>query len=61
MRQDLRDGINDLPERERRILLLRFYGNRTQSGVAGEIGISQMHVPRLLSRTVQRLRAAVEE
>jgi RNA polymerase sigma-B factor len=45
-----------LPERERRILLLRFFGGKTQTEIAVEIGISQMHVSRLLSRTLAELR-----
>jgi RNA polymerase sigma-B factor len=48
-----------LPERERRILAMRFYGNRTQTEIAGELGISQMHVSRLLSRALTWLREAM--
>jgi RNA polymerase sigma-B factor len=48
--------LTRLPARERRILQLRFYGNRTQSQIAAELGISQMHVSRLLSRTLASLR-----
>jgi RNA polymerase sigma-B factor len=55
-RQTLAPLLDELPERERTILLLRFFGNRTQTQIADEIGISQMHVSRLLSRTVARLR-----
>jgi len=46
-----------LPAREKRILLLRFFGNQTQSQIAAELGISQMHVSRLLARTLAQLRA----
>jgi RNA polymerase sigma-B factor len=45
-----------LPERERRILLLRFFGGLTQTEIGAQIGISQMHVSRLLSRTLEGLR-----
>ena len=45
-----------LDEREQRILTLRFYGNLTQSEIAEQIGISQMHVSRLLSRSLLKLR-----
>ncbi len=45
-----------LPERERTILLLRFWGNQTQSQIAQRLGISQMHVSRLLAATLHRLR-----
>lgn len=48
-----------LPARERRILALRFYGNRTQAEIAAELGISQMHVSRLLSRALAWLRAGM--
>lgn len=48
-----------LPPRERRILAMRFYGNYTQSDIAAEFGISQMHVSRLLSRTLTWLRQAM--
>jgi RNA polymerase sigma-B factor len=49
-------AIEELPERERRILSLRFVHDRTQSEIAEEVGISQMHVSRLLARTLERLR-----
>ena len=45
-----------IPARERRILILRFFGNMTQSQIAADIGISQMHVSRLLSQTLAKLR-----
>lgn len=48
--------MDELPARERQILLLRFFGNRTQSQIAEEIGISQMHVSRLISRSLATLR-----
>jgi RNA polymerase sigma-B factor len=48
--------LSRLPERERRILLLRFFAGMTQSQIAAEVGISQMHVSRLLARTLARLR-----
>ncbi|MEV0391581.1 SigB/SigF/SigG family RNA polymerase sigma factor [Polymorphospora rubra] len=48
-----------LPARERRILALRFYGNHTQAEIAAELGISQMHVSRLLSRALVWLREAM--
>ena len=48
--------IDDLPERERTILLLRFFGNKTQTQIAEQIGLSQMHVSRLLRATLDRLR-----
>ena len=45
-----------LPERERQILLLRFFANMTQSEIADRVGVSQMHVSRLLKRTLSDLR-----
>jgi RNA polymerase sigma-B factor len=47
---------NELPRREQRILILRFYGNLTQDDIAGRLGISQMHVSRLQARALARLR-----
>ncbi len=49
-----------LPERERHILYLRFFEDLTQSEIASVIGISQMHVSRLLSRSLARLKSLVE-
>jgi RNA polymerase sigma-B factor len=51
--------VRDLPERERTILLLRFFGNLTQTQIAEKIGISQMHVSRLLTRTLAQLRSGM--
>ncbi|QFU85523.1 SigB/SigF/SigG family RNA polymerase sigma factor [Amycolatopsis sp. YIM 10] len=48
--------IRDLPERERKILALRFVHNLTQTQIAEKIGVSQMHVSRLLARTLTQLR-----
>jgi RNA polymerase sigma-B factor len=53
--------VRELPERERTILLLRFFGNLTQTQIAEKIGISQMHVSRLLARTLQKLRDGMLE
>jgi RNA polymerase sigma-B factor len=55
-REALRPLLKKLPARERRILLLRFFGEMKQSQIADEIGISQMHVSRLLARTLVTLR-----
>ena len=48
-----------LPARERQMLAMRFYGNRTQAEIAAELGISQMHVSRMLSRALGWLREAM--
>jgi RNA polymerase sigma-B factor len=50
---------NDLPKRERRILAMRFYGNMTQTEIGERLGISQMHVSRLLARALGYLRDRV--
>ncbi|AEH08485.1 RNA polymerase, sigma 28 subunit, Sig B/F/G subfamily [Candidatus Protofrankia datiscae] len=55
-RESLKPLLEKLPPREKRILLLRFFGNMTQSQIATELGISQMHVSRLLARTLAQLR-----
>jgi RNA polymerase sigma-B factor len=47
---------NDLPEREQHILAMRFYGNMTQAQIGERLGISQMHVSRLLARALGYLR-----
>ncbi len=55
-RESLRPLLGQLPEREKKILLLRFFGGMTQSQIAEQVGISQMHVSRLLARTLAQLR-----
>ena len=55
-RQALRPILAELDERERTIVLLRFFGNMTQTQIAEKVGISQMHVSRLLAQTLDRLR-----
>jgi RNA polymerase sigma-B factor len=47
--------LDALPERERRIVFLRFFREMTQTEIADELGISQMHVSRLLAQTLERL------
>jgi RNA polymerase sigma-B factor len=54
----LRGSIGALPERERLILKLRFEQDLTQSEIATQVGVSQMHVSRLLRRSLDRLAAA---
>jgi RNA polymerase sigma-B factor len=60
-RASLAPEMAKLPERERTILFLRFFRGLTQSEIAERLGISQMHVSRLLNRTLTRLREALEE
>lgn len=52
--------IEQLPERERAILYLRFFGGKTQSQIAEQVGISQMHVSRLLARILSFLRQGMQ-
>ncbi|MBU2668526.1 RNA polymerase sigma factor SigF [Actinoplanes bogorensis] len=54
-------ALATLSEREQRIVALRFYGNLTQSQIADRIGISQMHVSRLLTRSLAKLRSELHE
>ncbi len=56
LRRDVQRLLTDLPEREQQILLMRFFGERTQSEIATRLGISQVHVSRVLSRTLAALR-----
>uniref|UniRef100_UPI000DD98EDF sigma-70 family RNA polymerase sigma factor n=1 Tax=Streptomyces triticisoli TaxID=2182797 RepID=UPI000DD98EDF len=53
--------LNELPDRERRILYLRFFEDRTQQQIASAVGISQMHVSRLLARCLAHLREALTD
>jgi RNA polymerase sigma-B factor len=53
--------LRKIPPRERRMLHLRFFKGMTQSEIAQELGISQMHVSRLLAKTLAQLRAGLED
>ncbi|HSL56266.1 MAG TPA: SigB/SigF/SigG family RNA polymerase sigma factor [Acidimicrobiales bacterium] len=55
----VRELVADLPEREREIIRLRFEERLSQSEIGERVGISQMHVSRLLRRTLGELRAKV--
>ncbi len=55
-RESLRPLLASLPERERQVLLLRFFESMTQTQIAERVGISQMHVSRLLAKSLARLR-----
>lgn len=59
-RELVRPLLAELPERERRIVAMRFFRGMTQTEIAGHLGISQMHVSRLLSRTLAWLRDRLE-
>jgi RNA polymerase sigma-B factor len=55
-RHMLRSGLTHLPAREREILHLRFYEGLTQREIARRVGVSQMHVSRLIRRSIESLR-----
>jgi RNA polymerase sigma-B factor len=59
--QSLAPLLSQLPPRERTIIMLRFFKNMTQSQIAAEVGISQMHVSRLLAKTLGQLREGLGE
>ena len=61
IRESIKPLLDRLDAREKRILLLRFFKNMTQSQIAEEIGVSQMHVSRLLTRTLEQLRTSLED
>jgi RNA polymerase sigma-B factor len=58
-RQALWQAVGKLPAREQKILILRFFGNLTQAEIAKTVGVSQMHVSRLLTQSLHRLRDAL--
>lgn len=55
-REAVRPEMRRLPEREQRILYMRFFRDMTQSSIAEHLGISQMHVSRLISHSCRQLR-----
>ncbi|MFI2791414.1 sigma-70 family RNA polymerase sigma factor, partial [Kitasatospora sp. NPDC018614] len=56
--ETLRPALLALPERERIIVIYRFFGELTQAEIAEKIGVSQMHVSRLLAQSLAKLRAS---
>lgn len=59
-REALRPLLASLPERERTVLVLRFFESLTQTQIAERVGISQMHVSRLLAKSLAQLRDQLE-
>ncbi|HEV7629000.1 MAG TPA: SigB/SigF/SigG family RNA polymerase sigma factor [Streptomyces sp.] len=59
-REAVKPYLQRLPERERQILYLRFFRGQTQAQIAQQLGCSQMHISRLISRTCEQLRRQVE-
>jgi len=60
-RATLTKVLRTLPDREREIVVLRYCGNLTQQQIADRVGVSQMHVSRLLTKTLARLRDELGE
>ncbi|MFI2200336.1 RNA polymerase sigma factor SigF [Streptomyces sp. NPDC020192] len=58
-RESVKPRLEALPERERAILYMRFFKDMTQSRIAEQLGISQMHVSRLINRCCHQLRDEV--
>lgn len=58
--QTLRPALAALPDRERKVVVLRFFEEMTQNEIAEVVGVSQMHVSRLLARALDRLHAFIE-
>jgi RNA polymerase sigma-B factor len=56
----LEPGLRALDERERKILHLRFFKGLTQSQIAQQVGISQMHVSRLIRRSLEKIREQID-
>jgi len=54
-------ALRALPARKRRILILSFYGERSQRGIADEVGLSQIHVSRLLREALEQVRSTLDE
>jgi RNA polymerase sigma-B factor len=61
LRMTIAPAVAALPERQQRILRLRFAGNLTQDQIAAQVGVSQMHVSRLLARSLRQLRHQLQE
>jgi RNA polymerase sigma-B factor len=61
VRESIKPMLDQLDPREKRILVLRFFKNMTQTQIAEEVGISQMHVSRLLTRTLEQMRVALQD
>ncbi|CAM5239291.1 RNA polymerase sigma factor OS=Streptomyces microflavus OX=1919 GN=Smic_04130 PE=4 SV=1 [Streptomyces microflavus] len=60
-REAAKPGIRSLAEREKRVLYLRFFAGMTQSAIAAELGLSQMHVSRLITAACRRIREHARE
>jgi RNA polymerase sigma-B factor len=61
LRESLRPLLAALPSRERHIIALRFFQGLTQSQIAEQVGLSQMHVSRLLAKSLAQLRGGLSD
>lgn len=57
----LRDNIKNLPDRERKLIILRYFRDKTQSEVAAELGVSQVQVSRLENKILSKMRENMRE
>lgn len=57
---EVADAVEGLPEREKAIMYMRFFEGRTQQEIASRVGVSQVHVSRLLRRTLEDLRGQLD-
>ena len=55
----LRDCIQNLPEREKKIIILRYFRDKTQSEVAKELGVSQVQVSRIESKILKQFKEEI--
>lgn len=57
----LKDFIEDLPEREKKVIILRYFRDKTQSEIAAELGVSQVQVSRIECKVLQKLKDKLVE
>lgn len=57
----LKDFIEDLPEREKKVIILRYFRDKTQSEIAAELGVSQVQVSRIECKVLQKLKEKLVE
>ena len=56
----LKEALNELDDRERKVIMLRYFRNKTQSEVANELGVSQVQISRLESKILSKMRKKIE-
>ena len=55
----LKDCINSLPDREKKVIILRYYRDKTQSEIAQMLGVSQVQISRIESKVINQLKQAL--